>query len=152
MSTKTKIVVIRKKQLILSAAGICLILALVLLLAGFFRGSSSEDAAPTLEPESSSRYIPGVYTSTVVLNDSTLDVKVVLDENHINSVSLTNPDGTIETMAPLAEPAMKNLSSQILKKQSLDRISFSKDSTYTSEILYQGIKQALEKGTRVKNI
>ena len=36
------------------------------------------------------KYVAGVYTSSILFHDSTLDVQVIVDENRINSISLVN--------------------------------------------------------------
>ena len=39
------------------------------------------------ENEETASYIPGVYNSQLSLNDTTLNIEVVVAENHINSVN-----------------------------------------------------------------
>lgn len=142
MGMKTKIVVIRKKDLILYGAIIAATLILFALALSFFGGNSE-----SLEPaEETMTYNPGVYTSTVMLNDTAMDVEVVVDENNINSISLKTLDDSIETSFPLVKPAMEDLSKQILKTQSVDAVTYPTDNQYTSMILHNAIKSALEKG------
>ena len=54
----------------------------------------------------------GVYTSSILFHDSTLDVQVIVDENRINSISLVNLNETVTTMYPLVEPALEEVSDQ----------------------------------------
>ncbi|MEI3339279.1 MAG: hypothetical protein V8R80_04450 [Eubacterium sp.] len=60
-------------------------------------------------------YKPGVYTSSIQFEGQTLDVQVVVDENHINSVSLVNLDESVATMYPLVQSSMDSISQQSLK-------------------------------------
>ena len=90
-------------------------------------------------------YTPGVYTSSVQLGDTALDIQVAVDENHINSISLVNLDETMETMYPLVRPALDELSEQITANQSLDDITYSQNNQYTSIVLLSAIEEALEK-------
>ena len=144
MSAKTKIVVLHMKELIF--AGILAVLGIfliIMLLVMFLPkdGSTKENA------ESTGKYQPGVYTASVMLNDSALDVQVVVDENNINSVSLVNLDETIETMYPLVKPAMEELAQQIVDTQSLDHITYSQSNQYTSIVLMNAIEEAIEKAS-----
>lgn len=144
MSAKTKIVVLRMKELIftgiLAALGILLIIMLVVVFLP--KGKNPPENAKSTE-----KYEPGVYTAAVMLNDSSFDVQVVVDENNINSVSLVNLDETVETMYPLVKPAMEELSHQIVDTQSLDNITYSESSQYTSIVLMNAIEEAIEKAS-----
>ena len=144
MSAKTKIVVLHMKELIFT--GILAVLGIFFfffLLVMFLPkdGSTKENA------ESTGKYQPGVYTASVMLNDSALDVQVVVDENNINSVSLVNLDETVETMYPLVKPAMEELAQQIVDTQSLDHITYSQSNQYTSIVLMNAIEEAIEKAS-----
>ncbi len=144
MSAKTKIVVLRMKELIftgiLAALGILLIIMLVVVFLP--KGKNPPENA-----KSTGKYEPGVYTAAVMLNDSSFDVQVVVDENNINSVSLVNLDETVETMYPLVKPAMEELSHQIVDTQSLDNITYSESNQYTSIVLMNAIEEAIEKAS-----
>lgn len=144
MSAKTKIVVLRMKELIftgiLAALGILLIIMLVVVFLP--KGKDSPE-----NTTNTGKYEPGVYTAAVMLNDSSFDVQVVVDENNINSVSLVNLDETVETMYPLVKPAMEELSRQIVDTQSLDNITYSESNQYTSIVLMNAIEEAIEKAS-----
>ena len=49
------------------------------------------------------KYKAGVYTSSIAFEGQTLDVQVVVDEDHINSVSFVNLNDTVATMYPLMQ-------------------------------------------------
>lgn len=144
MSAKTKIVVLRMKELIftgiLAALGILLIIMLVVVFLP--KGKDSPE-----NTTNTGKYEPGVYTAAVMLNDSSFDVQVVVDENNINSVSLVNLDETVETMYPLVKPTMEELSRQIVDTQSLDNITYSESNQYTSIVLMNAIEEAIEKAS-----
>ena len=144
MSAKTKIVVLHMKELIFTGILAVLGIFLIIMLLVMFLpkdGSTKENAA------SIGKYQPGVYTASVMLNDSALDVQVVVDENNINSVSLVNLDETVETMYPLVKPAMEELAQQIVDTQSLDNITYSQSNQYTSIVLMNAIEEAIEKAS-----
>ena len=141
MSAKTKIVVLRMKNLILTGVliGIAiLILFMIISLMVSGKKSTVETMAPSL-------YVPGVYSSSVLLNGSSFDVQVTVDDNYITAVNLVNLDETIETMYPLIPSAMNELSTQIIDNQSIDNITFSQGNQYTSTVLLSAIKDALAK-------
>lgn len=140
MSNKTKIVVLHFKELIYTV--IFLILAIVLILLLVFMFHPGRDKDNTVE---TATYVAGVYTSTIQLQDQNIDVQVVVDENHINSISLVNLDESIATMYPLMQNCLDNISQQIYQNQSVDRITYSDENQYTSTILVNAIRSAIEK-------
>ena len=142
MSAKTKIVVLHMKKIILAAIAAGILLLGILLL---FLTLQAKDSAPEGSESVPTLYVPGVYTSSVKLTDSSLDIQVVVDENNINSISLVNLDETMETMYPLIRPALDDLSSQIVVNQSTDGLTYSKNSQYTSMVLVDAIEDALKK-------
>ena len=140
MSAKTKIVVLHMKELIYTAIFVGLgILLIMLLLFMFLPRKENDHSVETM------KYVAGVYTSSILFNDSTLDVQVIVDENHINSISLVNLNETVTTMYPLVEPALKEVSDQVIKTQSLENISYNSDNQYTSIMLLNAVENALEK-------
>lgn len=103
----------------------------------------SSDAVSTSSGENA--YIPGVYSTALVLGSHTVDVEVVVDQNNINSVRLVNLDEAVTTMYPLLQPAFDSLVSQIYTNQSLEGITYTEDSKYTTLVLLQAIQTALDK-------
>lgn len=140
MSSKTKIVVLHLKELVYTAIFATLgILLIILLIFMFLPDNKDKDTKETMT------YTAGVYTSSIQLNDNAIDVEVVVDDSHINSISLVNLDETTAAMYPLMQPALDNLTSQIYEKQSLENISYEDDNQYTSMVLLNAIESALEK-------
>ena len=115
---------------------------LVVLLAAMFLPDKNKQNADTGQ-----KYTPGIYTSTLTLNNTTLEVEVTVDESHINSIRFSNLDETVTTMFPLIQPAIEDIAEQIYKNQSLDDISYPEDTPYTSQVIVDTIRQALEKAT-----
>lgn len=140
MSAKTRIVVLHMKEVIYTAVFAALALLLILLLVVMFRSGKKESDA-----EETMGYVPGVYTSSIVLNNQTMDIKVVVDDNRISAISLDNLDETAAAMYPLMQPALDNISQQIYEKQSTEDITFEKTNQYTSTVLLNAIKDALKK-------
>ena len=146
MSAKTKIVVLRMKRIIfLALLGVVGILLGILILALIFPKENS--AVSESQDAAVSKYIPGVYTSSIMLDGTEVDVQVVVDENNINSVSLVQLDDTIETMYPLITPTIEDMEAQILEKQSFDEITYAENSQYTSIVLLGAIQDAISKAS-----
>ena len=140
MSAKTKIVVLHMKELIYTAifAGLGILL-IVLLIYMFWPDKKEGENVETMQ------YMAGVYTSSILFQDSTIDVQVIVDENRIQSIQLVNLDETVATMYPLVEPALDNLTEQILEKQSLENITYTEDNQFTSIMLLNAVENALAK-------
>ena len=140
MGSRTKIVVLHMKEIIYTAVFVVLGILLIILLAAMFlpgRGKQNTDTEP--------KYTPGIYTSTLTLNNTTLEVEVTVDESHINSIRFSNLDETVTTMFPLIQPAIEDIAEQIYETQSLDDITYPEDTPYTSQVIVDTIRQALDK-------
>ena len=140
MSSKTKIVVLHMKEIIYTAVFVALGILLIILLAFMFFPKKEKAV------DSKQQYTPGIYTSTVTLNSTNLEVEVVVDSTHINAIRISNLDETVATMYPLVQPTDEYIAEQIYENQSLEDISYNEDSPYTSQIIIHAIEDALLKG------
>ena len=144
MSSKTKIVVLHMKEIIYTAVFAELAIILILLLVFMFLPKNKESKT------NEEKYMPGVYTSTVTLNNTALEVEVTVDETHINSIRFSNLDESVTTMFPLIQPTIEDIAEQVYDSQSLDNIQLSEDSPYTSQIIVNAIDEALKKAETTK--
>lgn len=140
MSAKTRIVVLHMREVIYTVIFALLAILLILLLVFMFRSGKKGAAS-----KETMKYASGVYTSSIVLNNQTMDLKVVVDENRINAISLDNLDETAATMYPLMQPALDNISQQIYEKQSTEGITYEEANQYTSVVLLNAIEDALSR-------
>ena len=143
MSSKTKIVVLHLKELIYTGIFALLGILFIILLIIMFVPKDKKDNASVETPSAS--YVPGIYTTSLILNDNAVDVEVTVDETNINDIRIVNLDDAVATMFPLLEPSLDDLASQILKNQSLESITYADDNKYTSMVLLNAIKTSLEK-------
>ena len=90
-------------------------------------------------------YIPGIYTTELILGSETVNVEVIVNDHSITSVSLADPSETLTTMYPLLEPAMDSLNKQICETQDLSQVTYSAETRYTSLVLLEAVKASLEK-------
>lgn len=164
MSSKTKIVVLHLKELIytgiFAVLGILFIVLLIIMFlphdkkpdktvsprgTGTVTGNEAETNGRNDSKSIETSYIPGVYTTSLVLSDHTVDVEVIVDRDCVTSIRLVDLDEAVTTMYPLLEPAIESIAGQIYEKQSLDGITYADENKYTSLVLLQAIQAALEK-------
>ena len=95
MSAKTRIVVLHMKKLVfagvITGLGVLLVIFLGILLGSSHKQSADNEAVETM-------YVPGVYTSSVMIDGNPFDVQVSVDEDHINEITMVHLDETVETM------------------------------------------------------
>lgn len=180
MSANTKIVVLRRKELlytgIFAALGVLfIILLLMLLLPGKGADASSgtpdspdgtaetampdnvadlgrssqfsdaEDASTGAVADADNTYIPGIYTTELILGSETANVEVIVNDHAITSVSLADPSETLTTMYPLLESTMESLNDQLCEMQDPEQVTYSAETRYTSLVLLEAVKASLEK-------
>lgn len=160
MNSKTKIVVLRLKELIHLGVFVALCLILILLLWVAFRPKETNSPVPSgtdpnIEngeernslPNTAGIYIPGIYSTALVLGNQTVDMEIVVDHDVITAVRLVNLDEAVATMYPLLEPALEAISSQLYDGIPLDQVSYGEENKYTSQILLNAIQESLSKAT-----
>lgn len=150
MSAKTKIVVLHMKELIytciFAALGILFVILLVMM---FLPGNEENTGGSTdagIAPSASEAvYIPGIYTTELVLGGHTVDVEVIVESGAISSIRLVNLSDAVTTMYPLLQPTFDSICTQVYEAQSLDNVSYTSDSKYTSLVLLEAIRSSLDK-------
>lgn len=146
MSAKTKIVVLHMKEVIYTGIFAVLgILLIVLLVMMFLPGKEEAADSNTVPSSTTSLYIPGIYTTELTLNGQAVDIEVIVEADSITSIRLINLSDAVTTMYPLLQPTFDAVCSQVYEKQSLENITYSADSKYTSLVLLQAIGNSLEK-------
>ena len=107
----------------------------------FVIGSSKKD----VQTSPASAYTAGVYTSSITLNNQSVDIQVVVDKDHIKSASIVNLDESVAAMYPLLTTSMDAISAQLAAGVSIDDIRYESSSRYTSQVLLSAIAQAIDK-------
>ena len=182
MSSNTKIVVLRSKELVYALVLLVVSVLIIMVAVSLFipsKDSTDEKSAqpsPEVSSEVSSEasqgvssetpvdvnagagaiyttdtYVPGIYSSTLQLGSSTVELQITVDKNHFNSINMTNIDESITTLYPLMRPTLSELSAVILAEQSIDNISYNDENRYTSMLLMQAITQTLDKAVVSEN-
>ena len=150
MSAKTKIVVLHMKELIYTGIFAVLgVLFIILLILMFLPGKDKKDppVPETETAETASLYIPGIYTTELVLGSQAIDVEVIVDKDTITSIRMVNLNDAVTTMYPLLQPTFDSICEQVMEQQSLESITYSTDSKYTSLVLLEAIRNSLEKAS-----
>lgn len=179
MSANTKIVVLRRKELlytgIFAALGVLfVILLLMLLLPGKAADTSgapdspdstaetvmpdnvadlgripqsaqTEDVSTGAVADTGNTYIPGIYTTELILGSETVNVEVIVSDHAITSVSLADASEALTTMYPLLETTMESLNDQLCEMQDPEQVTYSAETRYTSLVLLEAVKASLEK-------
>lgn len=143
MSSKTKIVVLHLKELIYTGIFVLLGILFIVMLIIMFVPKSEKKETDVEAP--SATYVPGIYTTSLIINDNVVDVEVTVDETNINDIRIVSLDDAVTTMFPLLEPSFDDLANQIKANQSLDNITYSDENKYTSMVLFNAIKASLDK-------
>ncbi len=150
MSAKTKIVVLHMKELIYTGIFAALgILFIVLLIMMFMPDKKSGKTPAQTDPvtETATLYIPGIYTTELVLGNQSIDVEVVVDKTSISSIRMVNLNDAVTTMYPLLQPTFDSICQQVYQQQSLDQISYTAENKYTSLVLLEAIQHSLDKAS-----
>ena len=153
MSAKTKIIVLHMKELIYTGIFAVLGILFVILLVVMFLPDKEESPAPeqkqsqTDVTNTDSLYIPGIYTTELVLGSQAIDVEVIVDEDAITSIRMVNLNDAVTTMYPLLEPTFDSICQQVYELQSLDQVTYTADTKYTSLVLLEAIQASLNKAT-----
>ncbi len=148
MSAKTKIVVLHMKELIYTGIFAVLGILFLVLLVMMFLPDKKEPQTPrdaVTDVSSDSLYIPGIYTTELVLGNQAIDVEVIVDSNVITSIRMVNLNEAITTMYPLLEPTFDSICEQIYEAQSLDQVTYTAENKYTSLVLLEAIQNSLDK-------
>lgn len=167
MSANTKIVVLRRKELlytgIFAALGVLFIILLLMLLlpgkdtdASYGTPDSPDDTAAEMPDnvadvstgavaDTGNTYIPGIYTTELILGNETVNVEVIVSDHAITSVTLADPSETLTTMYPLLESTMESLNDQLCEMQDPEQVTYSAETRYTSLVLLEAVKASLEK-------
>lgn len=145
MSGKTKIVVLKLKQLIY--AGIILAVAALLVILLFITSKGNQPSSQTSSSEAV--YYPGTYTTAMNIGGNHVELAVTVDETAILSIEMNQMDEAVSVMYPLMEPALEDLAGQIIANQSLNNVEYSQDNLYTSTVLLNAITTSLNKAKLV---
>ncbi len=130
----TKIIVVQLKELIRTAIFAIIGLALIILLIYFF--------IPKDKADSSALYVPGTYSSKIILHNDPVMVEVTVSAKEIESIKLLSMTEAEQLFYPLFEPTLNELAQTIIDTQSIN-VAALPDTPVTSGILLEAVSMAL---------
>ena len=141
MGANTKIFVFKAKELIYTA--IFVLLGILFLLLLIFMLLPNREKAKTSEPAMD--YIAGIYSSSIHLGGSSLDVKVTVTDEKVTSISLSGLNDTVSAMYPLLEQTVNDINQQLATAGSIEDLTFDSESQYTNTLIKQALQNAVSK-------
>ncbi len=144
MGANTKIFVFKAKELIYTA--IFLVLGILFLLLLIFMFLPKQDTGKNPEPVMD--YISGVYTSSIYLGGSPVDVKINISKDKITSISLSGLSPQTEALYPLLTSTVDKINSQLTQIHSIEELHLDSESPYMNTLLKQAMENALSKAKR----
>ena len=90
-------------------------------------------------------YSPGVYTSSILLNGTPIDIQVTVDSDNINNIEMVNLSESVQTMYPMLNSSFDEIKTAVINNGSTDNITYNASSKYTATMLLSAIDSALAK-------
>ena len=137
---KSRFVVLRMKDII--RTGIFVIVGIILLIVLIRAIIPNSQAASTSGEAAFGAFIPGTYTSYIIIHNQPIVVSVTVDDERIVDIVLSDLAESQEVFYPLIRPTMALLSQQVIDTQSTD-IQAPAEAAMTSRILLDAINNAL---------
>ena len=94
--------------------------------------------------EKTAVYEAGIYNKEMTVGDSVINLQVVLDEEQVKSVEMTNLDDTVSAMYPLMRPSVESISNQLAAGASLDEVVLSDEGQYTEKMILNEVDNVLD--------
>ena len=143
MSSNTKIIVLKSKELIYTGIFIILGILLVLLLWYMFSPKKQADKQTTTSTETTTTYQPGVYSTKLNIGGSNLELQTTVNEHAVTHIDIMNLDETVTAMYPLVLPSVDAINEQLAITGNLDDITYSSENQYTTVLLLDAAKQSI---------
>lgn len=143
MSSQTKIIVLHQKKLLYTAIAIIAVVFISTLILICTSDKNAEQTAPK-----DYTYNAGCYSSTVILNGNPMEINVLIDENFIHQIEVTNISESIETMFPLFNTCLDDITNQVILNNSTQNITYLPENKYTSTVLLNAIDTAINKSIK----
>ncbi len=140
MNSKTRIIVIKAKELIAAVLlAVLAIIIIVLIVIAYNNREKTETPAPT------GRYVAGVYSSSVTINGTPMDIRVTVDTDNINDIEMVNVSDSVTTMYPLIDSSFNELKDAVIKNGGTEGVFYEAENKYTSTMILKAIENALAK-------
>ena len=147
MSSNTKIIVLKSKELIYTGIFIVLGILLILLLWYMFAPKKQSDKQTSENTEAVITYQPGVYSTQLNIGGSCPELQTTVNEHAVTHVDIVNLDETVTAMYPLVQPSVDAINEQLSLTGNLDDVTYASDNQYTTILLLDAAKQAAASAT-----
>lgn len=144
MESKTRIIILRMKEIVYTLLFIFFAIVLIFLFVYMFfiKEKTTSSDAPN-----SPTYTPGIYTTSIHLGESPIRLQVNVDKDHINSITTAPLEESVTAMFPLLESSLKNIEAQLTSGVALENVVYDDSNQYTASILLDAISVALDKAS-----
>ncbi len=143
----TKIFVVQLREVLKSSVFIIIGIVLLVMLIFFFIPKDDVQKPSAVEPQHSAitaTFVPGTYSTEILLHNSPVKVNVTVTESEIVSVEFSDKAKLSDTLYPLFTDAMDKIAGEVVKYQSAEGI-INKDNTVTNQVLLDAVKVSLQK-------
>lgn len=127
------------------ALGVLFLILLIMMFLPDKENSQPRETNSTVTTDAVPIYIPGIYTTELILGNESIDVEVIVDKDSITSIRMLNLNDAVTTMYPLLEPTFESICDQVYELQTLEGVTYSSENKYTSLVLLETIKTSLDK-------
>ena len=145
MNSKTKIIVLHRRELLIGAIAAVIAILLLIFMISSLAGGSKDAAASSVNGAKS--VSAGVYRAGVSLNGNAVDIEVTVDKNRIQNIALVNLSEPVTTLYPSLESTFSELCASVIESGSTKNITYPAENKYTATMLLNAIQTALDKCT-----
>ena len=142
--SRTRIVILQMREIIYTAIFAGLGILLLIILFFMFWPDGKDESKEQVDNEKTAVYEAGVYNKEMTVGDSVINLQVVLDEEQVKSVEMTNLDDTVSAMYPLMKPSVESISNQLASGVSLDEVVLSDEGQYTEKMILNEVDSVLD--------
>ncbi len=145
----TKIFVLQLRELVKSSIFIVIGIVLLVMLVFFFIPKDNikkpaDEQRTAINLASNAVFVPGTYTTEILLHNSPIKVNVTVTEDKIVSVEFKDSVGLANNLYPLFTSTMETIAGDIVKNQSAEAVR-NADNSMTSQVLIDAVRVSLQK-------
>lgn len=141
--SRTRIIILQMREIIYTAIFVGLGILLLIILFFMFWPDGKDESSESVHNEKTAIYEAGVYNKEMTIGDSIINLQVILDEEQVKSVEMTNLDDTVSAMYPLMKPSVELISGQLVAGASVDEIVLSDEGQYTEKMILNEVNSVL---------
>lgn len=141
--SRTRIIILQMREIIYTAIFVGLGILLLIILFFMFWPDGKDEGRDRADSQKTAIYEAGIYNKEMTIGDSVINLQVILDEEQVKSVEMTNLDDTVSAMYPLMKPSVKLISDQLVAGASVDEVVLSDEGQYTEKMILNEVSSVL---------